>query len=391
MSTPNEIKRVSLRIKRVEAEKLRTERGETRARAVKAKNLVEKRSSGSSKSSSSDKENKPVTKAKKTTPPKNSVARKTTSKPCVQATPPQVQNTSNTSAPKRPLAHSDDSGAGPSEPKRAVKTSTSSQEESTSSTSSARPLGPTHDSEAGPSEPRRVATTSAPQNEEVREKKPYTKYDLIPDEYVEPNWWTRPAVKTTEDSPILFKQKIASIVLGEGWEEDKVEYSEPPSRPKAVTAEPEPIPSSNEHMQLMHALQHFVHTLNKVDTDAFEKLCDEINNLVGVMEAEKKAKNLSLYAIQMDTYMYQIFTTMKTEQDCQGEGIYVRQFFELLKKSIGVWYTKFERSKEDMMLILQQNLTPLKMYGEKKVIPCDKIIYHIKRFAEHILKDSREF
>ncbi|EGT36663.1 hypothetical protein CAEBREN_14669 [Caenorhabditis brenneri] len=418
MSSPKESTRVSLRIKRAEADKNLEMRSVALAR--EAKRVAEKRNSNSSQRTPSDKENKPAvqahkttrpkklalrksnvkvstppvqitfssnlsTSSKKKTPPKKSAANKTTDKSNFKISTPQAQSSSsNSSAPERPL--------GLSEPRRTVTTSTPPQAQGCSSsnqTASKRPIAPADDSEAGPSEPKRAAPTPSPQSENVVEKKPYIKYDYLPEEYLQPNWWTLPAVKTTDGSPILFKQKIASIVVGEGWEEDKVEYSDPPSRPKAVIEEPRPIQSSNEHTQLMHALQHFVHTLNKLGTDVFEKLVDEIDNLVDVIQSENKTKYLNLYAIQMDTYMYQIFSCLKPDAECQGEGIYVRQFFELLKKSISLWYTKDEKTKEEMMLIIQQNIIPLKMYGEQKVIPCDKVIFHIKRFAEHILNESR--
>ncbi|EGT44026.1 hypothetical protein CAEBREN_23530 [Caenorhabditis brenneri] len=384
MCTKN-TKRTSLRIKRVEAEKTRKERGETRARAVRAIKPEEKRNSDSSKIN--NKENTPTVQANKTTPPIKLADRKSTCRSKVNVATPQAQDSSSSN----PSASSEKTTPPMKCTVRRSNAKVDTPQAETSSNSSApkRLLGPTDESEAGPSEAKRAAPTPSSQNEEVREKKPYTKYDVIPEEYLEPNWWTQPAVKTTADSPILFKAPVESIVMGENWEEDRVEFSEPPSRPKAVIPKLEQIPSSNELTQLMHALQHFVHTLNKSDTDVFEKLVDEMDNVVDVMQSENKAKSLNLYAIQFDTHMYQVFSCMKPKQLCQGEGIFVRQFFELLKKSIGECYAKYKSTKEVMIDILQNNISNLRKYGEKMIIPCDKVVHHIKALADHILGESR--
>ncbi|CAL2043713.1 unnamed protein product [Caenorhabditis brenneri] len=395
MANTKNIKRTSLRIKRGEAEKTRKERGETRARAVKAKNLVEKKNSDSSKNNNKENRrlvrffplepNRPTVQANKTTPPIKLTDRKSTCRSNAKVSTPQIQDSSSSN----PSSERTAPPVKDTVRKSNLKVDTPQAETSPSSSAPKRPLGPTDESEAGPSEPKRDSPAPSSQNEEVREKKPYTKYDVIPEEYLEPNWWIQPAVKTTADSPILFKAPVESIVMGENWEEDTVEFSEPPPRPKVVIPKLEQIPSSNELTQLMHALQHFVHTLNKSDTDFFEKLVDEMDNAVHVMQSENKAKSLNLYAIQFDTHMYQVFSCMKPKQLCRGEGIFVRQLFELLKKSIGECYAKYESTKEVMIDILQNNISNLRKYGEKMIIPCDKVVHHIKALADHILGESR--
>ncbi|CAL2048633.1 unnamed protein product [Caenorhabditis brenneri] len=249
-----------------------------------------------------------------------------------------------------------------------------------SSSASKRPFGSSNNSTDGPPRAKQSASTSAEKVEKSTAR--YKKYDKIPEEWIEKEWWKRPKFDPTQPILEFHKPKNRVSLLGEKQKEQSAGTSE-----RDMALETVQVQSSNEYVTFIQALQNCVYRLNKLDTNQFQGLVRHVGAVAEELEAGRKEKALALYVVQMDTFMYKIFCAMKPFQLCNEEAVYLRFFFETFKASVSEYFSGNQQTKKDILTILDTQIKPLRMYGEKMVIPCHSIVEQLTAFATLLMEE----
>ncbi|CAL2042860.1 unnamed protein product [Caenorhabditis brenneri] len=195
------------------------------------------------------------------------------------------------------------------------------------------------------------------------------KFDKLPEEWIQENWWL-PQPKT--EHVAVFHRPVTGAAN------------------RVITLEPDRVQSPHDYIQLMHVIQSFVHQLNQLPTYKFEKLIEKVDRIVRMMYLENKSRVLNLHVIHMDYHLYHTFSSMMPNQECDEEAVYTRPFFKMLRSSVEEHYQNDEKTKMDMLEIVDINIGSLRQFGEKMVIPCARIVERFEAFVDEILKESRE-
>ncbi|EGT33121.1 hypothetical protein CAEBREN_17917 [Caenorhabditis brenneri] len=248
-----------------------------------------------------------------------------------------------------------------------------------SSSASKRPSSSSDSSKDGAPSAKQPASSSTTKVEESTPR--YQKYDKIPEEWIEKEWWSRTLFDPTKPRLTFHYSNEEIIILGDKQKDQGASTS------RDMALEPVRIQSSNEYVMFIQAFQNCVNRLNQLDTNHFEGLVRHLGSVADKLVAGTKDKALALYVVQMDTFMYKIFAAMKPFQQCDEEAVQVRFFFETFKASVDEYWTGNVQTRQDIMLILDSNIGPLRTYGEKMVIPCHSIVEHLTAFATLLMEE----